>query len=171
MWALAAIPFLAQSALMLADEAFHVRRGLGTWERWGHPVDTLTVLACYALAALLPATPAGLAAYGAAAAFSSMCVTKDEWIHARACSGAECWLHACLFLLHPVLLGLAGLWGFADAWPRLGAALREAGGRDAFGMFLAGQALLTAAFGLWQAAYWNGPWRPPLPAGRSAGER
>lgn len=164
MWVLAMLPFLAQAALMLADEGFHLRRGLGSWERWGHPIDTLSVLACYVMAATLPSTPYGLAVYAAAAGFSCACVTKDEWIHARACSGVECWLHACLFILHPVLLAIVGAWGFGDVWPQLGTAMRAAGGREAFGYFLAGQAMLISAFGLWQAAFWNGPWRPPLPA-------
>ena len=167
MWAFASIPFLAQAALMLADEAFHIRRGLGAWERWGHPLDTFSVLACYLLAAVLPATSQSLALYAAAAGFSCACVTKDEWIHARDCSGPECWLHACLFILHPLLLAVAGFWGFADISPQLGAYLRAAGGRESFGYFLAGQAMLTAAFGLWQAAFWNGPWRPPFPVQES----
>jgi hypothetical protein len=168
MWHLAPIPFLIHALLMAADEGFHLRRGLGTWERWGHPIDTLTVLICYALAVMLPATAAGLAAYAAAAFFSCLCVTKDEWIHARTCSGPECWLHACLFLLHPILLAVAGLWGFADVLAGFGPADPEGvamAGRDFFGAFLVVQAGLTVVFGAWQVVYWNGPWKPsPVPA-------
>lgn len=158
MWALAALPFILQGVLMLVDEGFHLRRGLPAWERWGHPVDTLSVAACFALAAILPATAAGLWAYAAAAVVSCLCVTKDEWVHARHCSGAECWLHACLFLLHPVLLALVGAWAFHGP-------LRADGDfHRGFGFFLALQGGLTALFGIWQAVYWNGPWRPAAEA-------
>lgn len=150
----AALPFLAQGALMLADERFHLRRGLPAWERWGHPVDTFLMAACYALALFAPRTPAGLAVYAGTAALSCLCVTKDEWVHARHCRGSEHWLHAVLFLLHPVLLGLAGIWAFAGLLP----GRPSLAGHGGFGAFLRVQALLTVAFGIWQAAYWNGPW-------------
>jgi hypothetical protein len=161
MWGLAVLPFLVHGALMLVDEGFHLRRGLPAWERWGHPLDTFAAAGCYAVALFAPRTREGLAAFAAAAALSCLCVTKDEWVHARHCSGAEHWLHACLFLLHPVLLGLAGLWAFAGA-AGLGASMPADGfsaggfGRDAFGLFLSVQASLTAAFGVWQNAFWSG---------------
>jgi hypothetical protein len=177
MWGLAALAFPLQASLMLIDEGFHLRRGLPRWERWGHPLDTFSAMACYLIALRAPASPAGLAAYLAAAALSCLCVTKDEWVHARHCSGAEAWLHACLFLLHPVLLAIAGYWAFGGGGP--GAASGSRGGPAGFGTFLVIQTALTAAFGAWQAAYWNGPWgssrpilvrRPPL-AGVRGGAR
>jgi hypothetical protein len=181
MWPLAALPFLLQGGLMVVDEGFHLRRGLPAWERWGHPLDTFMAVGCYALALLAPS--AGLGIYLAAAVLSCIIVTKDEWVHARHCSGAEAWLHACLFLLHPVVLALAGLWAFGGVpgtgsapGSVLGSTPGRGPGHEGFGLFLAIQAGLTAAFGVWQIAYWNGPWgkaRPVfarVPAGRSAPE-
>ena len=158
-WHLACLPFAVHSLAMLVDEAwFHRRRGLPRWERWGHPVDTLSVLSCYVLA-LAPPPYRNLWVYLAAALFSALCVTKDEWIHAKYCEGGEMWLHAFLFTMHPVLLALLGLYAFA---PSPSAAID--GGRAFFGLFLKGQAVLTALFLLWQTFYWNGPWKRPEPA-------
>jgi hypothetical protein len=159
-WPLAASPFLLQAVLMLVDEGFHLRRGLPAWERWGHPLDTFLTAACYLLALRAPA--GGTAVYAGVCAAACLFVTKDEWAHARHCSGGESWLHACLFLLHPVILALAGLWAFGPPsafGPR---------GHAAFGTFLAVQTGLTAAFGIWQIAYWNGPWGRARPASRAA---
>lgn len=153
-WHLACLPFAIHAAAMAADEAwFHRRRGLPAWERWGHPADTATVLACYLLALNLPPGQGNLAVYAAAAACSTLFVTKDEWVHAGRCPGGEHWLHAFLFALHPVLLALAGLHAFLPRVPG------EAG-RDFFHVFLVGQAALAGAFLLWQVLYWNGPWAP-----------
>jgi hypothetical protein len=164
MWRLACIPFLIHSAAMIVDELwFHRRRGLPRWERWGHPADTLTVLGCYAIALLLPPTPRNLAVYLAASLFSAAFVTKDEWIHARRCSGGEMWLHAFLFTLHPVLLGLMGFLAYQGrgaAAPGDGAALLD-GGRGFFRAFLQAQGFVTGGFLLWQILYWNGPWAKP----------
>jgi hypothetical protein len=161
MWPWAALPFAMQGALMIADEGFHLRRGLPAWERWGHPLDSFLTAACYAIALLAPPSRMALIAYGAACALSCLCVTKDEWVHARHCAGAESWLHACLFLLHPVLLAIAGWWAFGDGVSRGGwgpAVTSSATAPAAFGIFLAIQCGLTAAFGAWQVGFWNGPW-------------
>jgi hypothetical protein len=162
MWRLACLLFLAHSAAMLVDELwFHRKRGLPRWERWGHPADTLTVLVCYAVALLLPPTRGNLAVYLGAAAFSTVFVTKDEWIHARRCGGGEMWLHAFLFVLHPVLLALMGLQAYrigpAGA-PAAAASASADDGRIFFHAFLQTQGLLISAFLLWQILYWNGPW-------------
>lgn len=152
--------FLVHGAAMVFDEAwFHCRRGLPTWERRGHPADTLSVILCYVLALFLP--PGGnLRIYIAAAVFSTLLVTKDEWVHARVCGGTESWLHALLFVMHPVLLFLAGAWW--QAAPFAGGDPTHA----AFGVFLAIQACAAGLFLFWQILYWNGPWAPPLPAAR-----
>ena len=177
-WYLAPVPFLIHGIGMLIDEAwFHRRRGLPRWERLGHPLDTLTVLACYALALALPAAGAGLTIYLGAAAFSCLFITKDEWIHARHCTGGEMWLHAFLFVMHPVLLAIAGAWRFASphppapgidagapAWATPSAVPDS--GHAFFETFLIGQAAVTAVFLLYQLLYWNGPWKPALPATR-----
>lgn len=158
-WHFAPVLFLVHAGAMAVDEAwFHRRRNLPRWERWGHPADTLTVLLCYILVLALPPGRDALAIYASAAALSTVFVTKDEWIHAGACSGGEMWLHAFLFALHPVLLALAGLWRFLPAAPGAEAA------HAFFGAFLAGQAAVTGLFLLWQILYWNGPWAPPQPA-------
>jgi hypothetical protein len=154
MWRLACIPFVIHSLAMLTDELrFHRSRGLPRWERWGHPADTLTVLACYAVALL----GGGLGVYLAASLFSLLFVTKDEWIHARRCTGGEMWLHAFLFSLHPVLLALLG-------WHAYGPSGAAGDARAFFAVFIAGQAWVTCAFLLWQILYWNGPWPRPEPS-------
>lgn len=171
MWISAcAISLFALHALgMLVDEAwYHRRRGLPRWERWGHPLDTLTVLLCYGLALALPGTRGNLTVYIAAAAFSTLFITKDEWVHARACPGGEMWLHAVLFALHPVLLGLAGAFMLESRMMEhnvMGSAGFAGFGRghDLFGRFLAVQTGLTALFLGYQLLYWNGPWKPALP--------
>jgi 2-polyprenyl-6-hydroxyphenyl methylase/3-demethylubiquinone-9 3-methyltransferase len=158
---------------MLVDEGFHLRRGLPAWERWGHPLDTLVVVACFALALRAPAAPAGMALYVVAAVLACLVVTKDEWVHARHCGGTEAWLHACLFLLHPVILGIAGAWAFGGF--SVGAfTLGHSPGHEGFGVFLAVQTALTALFGVWQVTYWNGPWgkvRPVRESGIRASAR
>ena len=108
----ATLALAAQAALMAVDELyFHRRRGLERFERWSHPIDTLF----FALALLVPTrhapTPGAEALYIGLAILSTLLITKDEWIHARACCGGEQWLHACLFVLHPVALLLVG-----NAW-------------------------------------------------------
>lgn len=154
LWPLGALPFALQGALILADEGFHIRRGLPAWERWGHPVDSFLAAACYAVALFAPPSRTALLAYATASILSCLCVTKDEWVHARHCAGAESWLHACLFILHPILLAIAGWWAFgaADARRAWGPG---SGPSAAFGNFLAVQCGLTAAFGVWQILFWN----------------
>lgn len=133
------LPFAVQALLMTADEfRFHHRRGLPRWERLGHPLDTATVLACYGTTLALPPTPFNLKLYAGLALFSCLFVTKDEFVHARRCSAAEQWVHAVLFVLHPLVLGTAALlWYWGVRWP------------------LIGQTAMTALFGGYQLVYWN----------------
>lgn len=135
-------PVTLQALAMLVDELhFHRRRRLPLWERVGHPIDTLSVLACYGLALALTPTQEHLVAYVALVGISCLLVTKDELVHARLCQPAEQWLHAVLFVLHPMVLGVVGL-----LW------LRQERG------LLWLSAGLTAGFGVYQATYWNVPW-------------
>lgn len=99
------IPALLQMLAMAADEGiFHRRRGLPLWERIGHPLDTLTVAACYAwLIKVPPTAPHALLGYVSLAAFSSLFITKDEFVHSAVCNAQETWLHALLFVLHPIV--------------------------------------------------------------------
>ncbi|HLV64787.1 MAG TPA: hypothetical protein VKY73_03210 [Polyangiaceae bacterium] len=139
-WLLA--PAALQAVVMLGDELhFHRRRGLPRWERWGHPLDTASVLACYGVALLAPPVSPFTVVYAALVVVSCLLVTKDEFIHARRCSAAEHHLHAILFLLHPVVLAAAfTLW--------------MEGSRRALGALFA----LTLVFGVHQLVFWNVPW-------------
>jgi 2-polyprenyl-6-hydroxyphenyl methylase / 3-demethylubiquinone-9 3-methyltransferase len=147
MLALLVLPVLLQGAALAVDEGvFHRRRGLPRWERIGHPLDTLTLVACLSwLVASHPGTTT-LSVYLGLAMFSTLFVTKDEWIHAELCSGGEQWLHALLFTLHPIVLGAAGVLWWRGEHP---------------GVIVA-QLAAAIAFGLYQAIYWNAV------AGRSA---
>ncbi len=143
MHAAALVPLAAQGAAMMVDELhFHRRRGLPRWERIGHPLDTLTVLACFGLTLAVPFTPGALAAYAALSVVSCLFITKDELVHAARCPPGEHWLHAVLFVLHPIVLAAA-----AFLWYR-----------GAHGMLVA-QTALTAAFGVYQIVFWNVPWK------------
>ncbi len=137
------LPLVLQALAMLFDELyFHRARGLSRWERVGHPVDTLSVLACYGFALAVPPSPGALAPYIGLAAFSCLLVTKDELVHAQQCRAGEQWLHSLLFILHPIVLGTVAL-----LWHRHERELLWA------------MAALTLGFGLHQALYWNVPWK------------
>ena len=125
------LPIALQALAMLVDEGwFHRRRGLPRWERIGHPLDTLTFVIC--LVWLL----AGGSTHGyvALAVGSTLFVTKDEPIHAQLCSPGEHYLHAVLFVLHPLVL--AAFYALPHA-------------------VLAGQLAVTLAFLAYQVIYWN----------------
>lgn len=128
---------------MLVDELhFHRARGLPRWERIGHPIDTLSVLACWCLALSLDPGLGQLRLYVAVACVSCLLVTKDELVHAEHCQPLEHWLHALLFILHPIVLGI-GAW----LWFRHERTL----------LWLC--ASTTAAVAAHQTLYWNTPWR------------
>jgi hypothetical protein len=75
------------------------------------------------------------------ALFSCLFVTKDEIAHAKYCEPFEHWVHALLFVLHPIVLASIGY-----LWLRQARTL----------MFV--QGALTLAFGLYQTLYWNTSW-------------
>ena len=145
------VPLVLQALAMLVDEAwFHRRRGLPRWERIGHPLDTLTIVLCLAwLISTSPEDPSALTVYAGLAVFSTLFVTKDEWVHATACSAGEQWLHALLFVLHPIVLAV-----FAVAWWT---------GRDDL---LISQLVLSLGFTGYQIGYWN--WHVPRARRRRA---
>jgi hypothetical protein len=156
-WALLA-PLALQATAMAFDELyFHRRRGLGAWERIGHPFDTLTVLVCMGWALFTRPDRRGVACYVGLALLSSLFITKDEWVHARSCSPGEHWLHAVLFVVHPVSLASIGL-----LWPALHAKADELPAwlviTAPVAPWLVGQFALTAAFCLYQIVYWNSSW-------------
>lgn len=150
MMLLALLPFLVQMIAIGVDEFyFHLKRGLPRWERIGHPLDTLATLLCYAYLVWTPYSPTAAWVYLCLCIFSTVFVTKDEWVHAEACSGTENWLHALLFAVHPLALGSAGLiWA---AFPEELAPLAP---------LLHMQLYALALFCLYQIIYWNFVWKP-----------
>jgi 2-polyprenyl-6-hydroxyphenyl methylase/3-demethylubiquinone-9 3-methyltransferase len=110
--ALLLLPFALQGAAMGVDEfGFHRRRVLPGWEGLGHALDTAVFLACLAIPLLRAPDAGGLRLFGALALVSCALITKDEWVHQRLCLAAEHWVHAVLFVLHPlVLAATACLW-------------------------------------------------------------
>lgn len=147
--------FLLHALLMMTDEFwFHWRRNLPKWERWGHPLDTFSVTVCYALALSLPSTVGNFLLYFVFALFSTLLITKDEWVHAQLCSGGEMWIHALLFALHPILLFMAGIFLMRD---------RFNFNVEHFRFWLQVQCMAAILFLFYQIIYWNGPWKPSLP--------
>ena len=139
---------------MTVDEFhFHRRRGLPRWERIGHPLDTATLLLCLGWVLWTPYNPSSLLIYIGLAIFSSLFVTKDEWVHSRFCKPGEHWVHSLLFTIHPLLLLIAG-W----AWPSL------AGEGRFWKMFLSVQFLIILFFFFYQILYWNFLWKTPTAA-------
>jgi len=154
-------PFFLQMIFMAADEFwFHRRRGLPRWERIGHPLDTLTVVLCLAWILLIPPNHRTVAVFLALAIFSCVFVTKDEPVHKRCCSAAELWLHAILFVLHPIVMASAGL-----LWPAIWStspdyllwAVQFSGFERAFILF---NCALMVSFGIYQIVFWNLLWHP-----------
>ena len=135
------IPFILQALLIAVDEYyFHLKRGLPRWERIGHPIDTLSVLLCLFFVLFVPFSIFALKWYVGLSLFSCLMVTKDEFVHKHHCPAAENWLHALLFINHPVLLTCAGLiWCFHES-------LRT---------FLWTQTLFAFLFFFYQIIYWN----------------
>jgi hypothetical protein len=135
-----------QALAMVLDEGIcHKGRGLGRWERLGHPLDTLSVAACYAwLVAHAPGTPNALGVYVVLAAVSCLLITKDEFVHVKVCDARESWLHAVLFVLHPIVFLAFGMLWLSG---------QHAG-------FIRIQLAVTLAFAFYQFAYWSIWWSP-----------
>lgn len=136
---LGGVLFGSHALLMSIDEAFHRRRGLKTWERWGHPLDTLTVLIVILFALTSDFNQTNLWIYAGLGIFSTLFVTKDEWIHQQHCNGTEHWLHSLLFILHPLIFILVYKFWSEDSFPAW------------FVMI----PFLILGFGLYQLLYWN----------------
>jgi len=155
------VPFALQMVFMAADEFwFHRKRGLPRWERIGHPLDTLTVILCLAWILCIQPNHRTVIAFFALAVFSCVFITKDEAVHKRYCSAAEMWLHAILFILHPIALASAGLlwlaiWnGSPGLFPRI---VQFCGYERAFLLFICA---LMLGFGIYQFIFWNLLWEP-----------
>lgn len=124
--------------LILVDElVFHRKRGLPLWERWGHPLDALLVLACLLFLLFMDRTSTTERIYLVLMGLSCVTVTKDEFIHYRICTSHEMWLHSVLFITHPlILLSSMAIWETQRLYLLLGA----------IGSFI---------FLLYQIIYWN----------------
>jgi hypothetical protein len=156
-------PFIVQTLVILFDEFyFHVRRGLPKWERLGHPLDTLTVLICFFFILFVPYSSFALKIYIGLAIFSCIFVTKDEFVHKECCPASEQWLHALLFLNHPVVLASGGLiWfalGRAEAPAWLSGLVPYA---QMLHTFLWVQSGMITLFFVYQLVYWNLLWKAP----------
>lgn len=151
------VPFILQAIVIGIDEGyFHIKRGLPKWERIGHPVDTLSLLGCLCYALMVPPSPIAIKGFIALAIFSCLLVTKDEFVHKHHCPASEQWLHALLFINHPILLTSLGLlWPFVHAQEGISSL---AIWHEAVGFlkgFLYVQIALTSLFMLYQIIYWN----------------
>lgn len=135
------IPFGLQSLVSLLDEFYcHHQRTIPRWERLGHPLDTLSLLACVVFAWLCAPTSNHILLFFLLCAFSSILITKDEWVHRQYCSGFELWLHAVLFVLHPlVCLSIGAIWIW---YPHLSFVFPV-------------QAALMLLYATYQFIYWN----------------
>ncbi len=155
------VPFLIQMLCMGADEFWcHRRRGLPRWERIGHPLDTLTVVLCLIWILFVQPSRPTVLVFIALAVFSSVFVTKDEPVHRLCCTAAEQWIHAVLFLLHPIVLASAALLWPAVAnssSPAISGAIRYSGFERGFLVYSCG---LMIGFGIYQVVFWNLLWRP-----------
>jgi len=134
-------PAFLQALAMFVDEfVFHRKRGLPRWERLGHPLDTLTAAICYGWLVAVPATqPRALGVYVGLCACSCLFITKDEIVHARLCEPLETWLHAVLFVLHPIVFLAFGLIWISGTQPWI----------------LTGALASTLALLVYQGVYWN----------------
>ncbi len=161
MWLTALIPFALQLIVIALDEGlFHIRRGLPKWEQIGHPLDTLTVLVCMAYVLWVPFTSSTLIGYFVLASFSTLFVTKDEFVHHAHCPPAEQWLHAVLFTLHPITLTVAGfIWPVVQGVPVTSWIAEWLDHPRELHQFLYAQAVAMTLFLLYQVIAWNIVWR------------
>jgi hypothetical protein len=128
-----------QGIAMFVDEFyFHEKRGLELWEKVGHPLDTITVFLSYSY---LIWGSGDLLIYICLSVFSCLFITKDEFIHTKVSSAGEHWLHAVLFILHPICF-------LAAYFLKLNEEIE----------FLKIQTLVVFIFMFYQALRWSYPW-------------
>lgn len=134
------LPIGLQGVAMFFDEFyFHHKRGLPTWEKIGHPIDSFFVFLCYFFLNFNLPTPGNIKVYIALCAFSCLLITKDEFVHTERCEAKENWLHALLFVLHPITFLAAGfIWYNQPNAP-----------------FLMIQSTIIFVFMLYQIFYWG----------------
>lgn len=161
MWVYALIPFCLQAIAIGVDEIyFHLQRGLPKWERIGHPIDTLSMLLCLGIVLWVPFSEDNIKYYLACAVFSCVMVTKDEFVHKHHCPASENWLHALLFLLHPITLATAGL-----IWPVINGVevpwwmSKWLDNQSMLHIFMILQFWAVFLFFAYQTIYWNFIWK------------
>ena len=161
MWKLSLLPFALQALCIAFDEGyFHYRRGLPKWERIGHPIDTFSVLICMAFVLFVPFSKTSLAIYIALAVFSSILVTKDEFVHKEHCPASENWLHAVLFTLHPITLISAGfIWPVVQGVEVTPWIAEWLSAKKELALFLKMQCASMALFMSYQIIFWNVIWK------------
>ncbi|NDE82496.1 MAG: hypothetical protein EB051_02610 [Chlamydiia bacterium] len=155
------IPFAIQGVMIIFDEwVYHLKRGLPRWERIGHPIDTASFIICLVFVQLVKFSGAALLWYIALAVISCILITKDEFIHKHHCEGSEHWVHAVLFINHPLLLISIGLfWHALSLHPLLWLPITSHD-QVLINFFLKGQTIFTSLFMLYQIIYWNFLWKP-----------
>lgn len=161
MWLFALIPFVLQAICIFIDEAyFHYKRGLPKWEKIGHPIDTFSVIICLSWIIFMPFSPNALKVYVGLAIFSCLLVTKDEFVHKHHCPASENWLHALLFILHPITLAVSGLIWLALHGSSLPSWLSYfLDNPHALQQFIYGQLAAMTAFFIYQIVFWNWIWK------------
>lgn len=161
MYYLVFLPFLIQLIAISIDEFyFHIKRGLPKWERIGHPLDTLTTLFVFFFVWFIPFQSHLWYLFIALSLFSCFFVTKDEFVHKEVCPASEQWLHALLFVNHPILLlTLAYFWPILHGHPLelFPQALKYA---PFYKKMLLGQITSSICFMFYQIIYWNFLWQP-----------
>lgn len=134
------LPFLLQGVAMIFDEFyFHRKRGLPLWERIGHPLDSFSVLACYLFIFFQKPTTVNINIYIGLCAVSCLLITKDEFVHTEKCEAKENWLHALLFILHPITFLSAGFIWALELSP----------------LFISIQPAIIFSFLVYQIIYWS----------------
>jgi len=166
MYFLVFVPFIIQGIVIAIDEGyFHLKRGLPRWERIGHPLDTLSVFICLLYVLIVPFSYTALQFYLILSVFSCVLITKDEFIHKQVCPAGEQWLHALLFLNHPIIFASTGLMWYAMDYPQ-NASLITAwlDHPTQINHFLRTQTVLLASFFGYQVVYWNFIWKEKVKA-------
>ena len=140
---------LLQGVAMAVDEFyFHHKRGLGLWESIGHPLDTLTVIIAFFVVYLFPAAAGFKVLFIGLSIFSCVFVTKDEFVHQKLCSWQENWVHAFLFMAHPLLFVCAFFIWSGNAHENFFLGLN-------FKDFIFIHLLVLTSFAMYQLIYWN----------------
>ena len=149
-------PFLLQGLVMIVDEFYyHHKRRLPLWEVIGHPLDSITVLACFIYLNIVPYSDENLRNFIFISIFSCIFVTKDEFVHSKLCTTGEMWLHSLLFILHPLTFASGAYIWRINIHP---GTVRYSD-IASLNQVLQYQLILVIFFAIYQIMYWSLPWR------------